>query len=110
MSILHARGIKAIGSTLISNVGQAGTSAATYTAHNDINQFIPASGNSIARQTSITGRATPPTATSSPRFCNRSSRPTAIRRARPTSSISGAEAEAGTLDLTFFAPEHSDPH
>ena len=37
---LHARGINAIGSTLISNVGQGGTSAATYTAHNDINQFI----------------------------------------------------------------------
>src|SRR4051812_5389943 len=42
---LRALGIKAIGSTLISNVGQAGTSPATYTAHNDINQYILAPGN-----------------------------------------------------------------
>src|ERR1700738_2470507 len=45
VAVRHAKGINAIGSTLITNVGQAGTSAATYTAHNDINQFILAPGN-----------------------------------------------------------------
>jgi hypothetical protein len=37
VSILHTQGIKAIGATLISNVGQAGTTPATYAAHIEIN-------------------------------------------------------------------------
>ena len=42
--ILHTHGIKAIGATLISNIGQAGTDSATYDAHNTINTFILTSG------------------------------------------------------------------
>jgi hypothetical protein len=42
--ILHSHGIKAIGATLISNIGQAGTTQATYDAHNAINTFILTSG------------------------------------------------------------------
>jgi lysophospholipase L1-like esterase len=37
VSILRSQGIKAIGSTLISNIGQAGTTQATYAAHIQIN-------------------------------------------------------------------------
>jgi hypothetical protein len=45
VAILHAHGIRAIGATLISNVGQAGTNEATYVAHNTINAFIRAPGS-----------------------------------------------------------------
>src|SRR6267378_313247 len=41
---LHRQGINAIGGTLISNVHQAGTTTATYVAHDQINQFILRSG------------------------------------------------------------------
>jgi hypothetical protein len=41
---LHSQGITAIGGTLISNVHQAGTNTATYVAHDQINQFILKSG------------------------------------------------------------------
>jgi hypothetical protein len=44
VAILHANGIKAIGSTLISNIGQAGTTAQTYAAHILINNYILSPG------------------------------------------------------------------
>ncbi len=44
VGILHSNGIKAIGATLVSNIGQAGTTQATYDAHNQINAFILTSG------------------------------------------------------------------
>src|SRR5262249_39560547 len=42
---LRGMGIHAIGATLISDVGQAGTTLATYAAHNQISDFIRAPGN-----------------------------------------------------------------
>ena len=43
-AILHSRGIKAVGLTLISNVHQRGTTQKTYDAHTEINSFILHSG------------------------------------------------------------------
>jgi len=104
---LHARGIKAIGSTLITNVGQGGTSAATYTAHNDINQFILAPGNfdSVADFYN---------ATRDPADSNFLTAKLQLRYAThsdPTGTPdwlhlgrAGALAEGDTLDIGFFRP------
>jgi len=60
VSILHSHGIKAIGATLISNIGQAGTTQATYDAHNTINSFIlkPGSFDSTADFYTVTADPT----------------------------------------------------
>jgi hypothetical protein len=110
VAILHARGIKAVGSTLITNVGQAGTTAATYTAHNDINQFIltPGSFDSVAdfyNKTRDPANADFLTTVLQPQFATHSDptgTPDFLHLGR-----AGAQAEAETLDLTFFAPAHS---
>ncbi len=110
VAILHGRGIKAIGSTLITNVGQAGTSAATYTAHNDINQFILTPGNfdSVAdfyNATRDPANADFLTTMLQTRFATHSDptgTPDWLHLGR-----AGAEAEGDTLDVGFFAPAHS---
>jgi hypothetical protein len=110
VAILHASGIKAIGSTLITNVGQGGTSAATYTAHNDINQFIltPGSFDSVAdfyNKTRDPANSDFLTTVLQPQFATHSDptgTPDFLHLGR-----AGAEAEGETLDVTFFAPAHS---
>jgi hypothetical protein len=110
VAILHGRGIKAIGSTLITNVGQAGTSAATYTAHNDINQFILTPGNfdSVADFYNATRDPTNVdflTTMLQTRFATHSDptgTPDWLHLGR-----AGAETEGDTLDVGFFAPAHS---
>jgi hypothetical protein len=107
VGILHARGIHAVGSTLISNVGQAGTTAATYAAHNDINQFILARGNfdstaDFFNKTRDPSNADFLTTVLQPQFATHSDptgTPDFLHLGR-----AGAEAEADTLDLAFFAP------
>jgi hypothetical protein len=114
VTILRARGIHAIGSTLITNVGQAGTSAATYTAHNDINQCILAPGNfdSVAdfyNRTRDPANSDFLTTVLQPEFATHSDptgTPDFLHLGR-----AGAEAEAETLDIGFFAPRpHKTSH
>ncbi len=106
---IRALGIGAIGSTLISNVGQSGTSPATYTAHNDINQFIltPGSFDSVADFYNAT-RA--PTNTD---FLTTKIQNQFATHSDPTGTPdwlhlgrAGAQAEADQLDVTFFRPKH----
>ena len=113
VAILHARGIKAVGSTLITNVNQAGTSAATYTAHNDINQFILTPGN-FDSTADFYNRTRDPansdflTTVLQPQFATHSDptgTPDFLHLGR-----AGAEAEAGTLDVGFFAPARAGHH
>ena len=113
VAILHGHGIKAVGSTLISNVGQAGTSAATYTAHNDINQFILTPGNfdSVA---DFYNRTRDPANTD---FLTTQIQPQFATHSDPTGTPdflhlgrAGALAEGDTLDLGFFAPAHAQEH
>jgi hypothetical protein len=107
VGILRARGIHAIGSTLISNVGQAGTSPATYTAHNQINQFIltPGSFDSTADFYGATrdpANSDPLTTVLQPQFATHSDptgTPDFLHVGR-----AGAQAEGNTLDVSFFAP------
>jgi hypothetical protein len=109
VGILHGLGIKAIGSTLISNVGQAGTTAATYTAHDEINQFILHSGtfDGVADFYGVTrdpANSDPLTTVLQPQFATHSDptgTPDFLHVGR-----AGAEAEGGTLDVAFFAPAH----
>jgi hypothetical protein len=105
---LHSRGINAIGATLISNVGQAGTTEATYQAHNAINAFIRAPGNfdSVADFFTVTSD---PSNTDS--FGNPILYPQYATHSDPNGTPdflhvgrAGAQAEAGTLDIGFFAP------
>jgi len=105
--ILHARGINAIGSTLISNVNQAGTNADTYRAHDQINQFILRSGvfDSTADFFGATrdpDNPDPLTTVLIPRFATHSDptgTPDFLHLGR-----AGAQAEAEQLDVSFFAP------
>jgi hypothetical protein len=107
VGILRARGINAIGSTLISNVGQAGTTTATYAAHDQINQFILHSGvfDSTADFYGVTrdpNNANPLTTVLIPEFATHSDpigTPDFLHLGR-----AGAQAEAEQLDLQFFAP------
>ncbi len=107
VGILHRLGIKAVGSTLITNVGQGGTSAATYTAHNDINQYILQSGvfDSLA---DFYNKTRDP---SNPDFLTTVLQPQYATHSDPTGTPdflhlgrAGAEAEGDTLDVGFFAP------
>jgi hypothetical protein len=102
VGILHARGIRAIGSTLISNIGQAGTTQATYDAHNTINAFILTSGTFDSTADFYTATADPTTKILLPQYATHSDpngTPDYLHVGR-----AGAEAEALTLDLKFFAP------
>ncbi|MFL5409410.1 MAG: GDSL-type esterase/lipase family protein [Myxococcales bacterium] len=107
VGILHARGINAIGATLISNVGQAGTTTETYAAHDQINQFILVSGifDSTADFFGATrdpNNADPLTTLLIPRFATHSDpdgTPDLLHLGR-----AGAQAEGQQLDVQFFAP------
>ncbi|MGZ6125143.1 MAG: GDSL-type esterase/lipase family protein [Myxococcales bacterium] len=104
---LRALGIGAIGTTLISNVQQAGTSPATYTAHNDINQFIlkPGSFDSVAdfyNATRDPANTDFLTTLIQDRFATHSDptgTPDWLHLGR-----AGALAEAEQLDIGFFKP------
>jgi hypothetical protein len=107
VGILHARGINAIGATLISNVGQAGTTTETYAAHDRINQFIVRSGvfDSTADFFAATrdpNNADPLATLLIPRFATHSDpdgTPDFLHLGR-----AGAQAEGQQLDVQFFAP------
>jgi hypothetical protein len=102
--ILHTHGIHAIGATLISNVNQAGTTQDTYAAHIAINNFILSSPlyDSIADFYTVT--ADPVTKVLLPQYATHSDpdgTPDYLHVGR-----AGAEAEASTLDVSFFAPKN----
>jgi hypothetical protein len=107
VAILRARGINAIGATLISNVGQGGTTTETYAAHDQINQFILHSGvfDSSADFFGATrdpDNADPLTTLLLPRFATHSDpdgTPDFLHLGR-----AGAQAEGQQLDVQFFAP------
>jgi GDSL-like Lipase/Acylhydrolase family len=109
VGILHSHGIKAIGATLISNVGQAGTTQATYDAHNQINAFILHSGVFDSTADFYTVTADPVTKVLLPQYATHSDpngSPDFLHVGR-----AGAEAEANTLDISFFAPDqHWSPN
>jgi hypothetical protein len=103
VGILHSHGIKAIGATLISNIGQAGTTQATYDAHNQINAFILIPGNFDSTADFYTATADPVTKILLPQYRTHSDpngTPDYLHLGR-----AGAEAEANTLDINFFAPD-----
>ena len=107
---IRGLGIGAIGSTLISNVGQSGTSAATYTAHNDINQFIltPGSFDSVAdfynatRDPANTDFLTTKIQIQYATHSDPTGTPDWLHLGR-----AGAQAEADQLDVGFFRPRRS---
>lgn len=103
VNILRAHGIKAIGATLISNVGQEGTTPATYDAHNQINNFILTSGMFDSTADFYTVTANQVTKVLLPQYATHSDpngTPDFLHVGR-----AGAEAEASTLDVSFFAPD-----
>jgi hypothetical protein len=108
VATLHSHGINAIGATLISNVGQSGTTEATYVAHDTINDFIRASGNFDSVADFFTVTADPNNTDS---FGNPILYPQYATHSDPNGppdflhvGRAGAQAEAGTLDIDFFAP------
>jgi hypothetical protein len=110
VAMLHSMGINAVGATLISNVGQAGTTEATYQAHDAINDFIRAPGNfdSLCDFFNVTAD---PTNTDS--FGNPILYPQFATHSDPNGTPdflhvgrAGAQAEGNTLDVTFFTPSH----
>jgi hypothetical protein len=113
VGILHSMGINAIGATLISNVGQAGTTEATYQAHDTINAFIRAPGSFDSVCDFFTVTADP---TNTDSFGNPVLYPQFATHSDPNGTPdflhvgrAGAQAEAGTLDVTYFAPKrHSN--
>jgi len=106
---LHRKGISAIGATLISNVHQAGTTRDTYVAHDTINQFILHSGvfDSTADFYGATidpGNIDPASGFPVLRadyqiHSDPNGTPDFLHLGR-----NGAQAEAKTLDIKFFAP------
>jgi GDSL-like Lipase/Acylhydrolase family len=105
VGILHSHGIKAIGATLVSNIGQAGTTQATYDAHNQINAFILNSGVFDSTADFYTATADPVTKILLPQYATHSDpngAPDFLHLGR-----AGAEAEANTLDVSFFAPDRN---
>jgi GDSL-like Lipase/Acylhydrolase family len=105
VGILHSHGIKAIGATLVSNIGQAGTTQATYDAHNQINSFILTSGVFDSTADFYTATADPVTKILLPQYATHSDpngAPDFLHLGR-----AGAEAEADTLDVSFFAPDRN---
>jgi hypothetical protein len=108
VSILRSQGIKAIGSTLISNVGQAGTNAETYAAHIEINNYILSAGAFDSTADFYTATADPTTKILLPQYSTHSDpdgTPDFLHLGR-----AGAEAEADTLDVNFFAPIFGKGH
>jgi GDSL-like Lipase/Acylhydrolase family len=113
VGILHSMGINAIGATLISNVGQAGTTEATYQAHDAINAFIRAPGSFDSVCDFFTVTADP---TNTDSFGNPVLYPQFATHSDPNGTPdflhvgrAGAQAEASTLDVTYFAPKrHSN--
>ncbi len=109
VGLLHSNGIKAIGATLVSNIGQAGTTQATYDAHNQINAFILTSGVFDSTADFYTVTADPVTKILLPQYATHSDpngTPDYLHVGR-----AGAEAEASTLDISFFAPDqHWQPN
>ena len=113
VALLRGQGLHAIGSTLITDVGQAGTSDATMTAHNDITQFIltPGSFDSVADFYN---------ATRDPADSNFLTTKLQLQYAThsdPTGTPdwlhlgrAGAQAEADTLDIGFFKPARGHHH
>ncbi len=102
VGILRANGIKAIGSTLISNVMQAGTTAATYAAHIQINNYILSPGAFDSTADFYTATCDPTTKILLPQYATHSDpngTPDFLHLGR-----AGAEEEADTLDVNFFAP------
>jgi len=107
---LHAHEINAIGSTLISNVHQAGTTNATYTAHNQINDYILTSGDFDSTADFYGATANPAETVDGfpvlyPAYRTHSDpvgTPDYLHLGR-----AGAQAEADTLDLGFFAPPNA---
>ncbi|HWE23357.1 MAG TPA: GDSL-type esterase/lipase family protein [Myxococcales bacterium] len=108
---LHSRGIKAIGGTLISNVFQRGTTTATYQAHDDINQFILKSGvfdstadfyGATIDPNNVVG-GFPVLRADYQIHSDPDGTPDFLHLGR-----NGAQAEANTLDLKFFAPSKRD--
>jgi GDSL-like Lipase/Acylhydrolase family len=103
VAILHANGIKAIGSTLISNIGQAGTTAATYAAHIQINNYILSPGAFDSTTDFYTATCDPVTKILLPQYATHSDpdgTPDYLHLGR-----AGAEAEADTLDVNFFCTD-----
>ncbi len=110
VAILHSHGIKAIGATLISNIGQAGITQATYDAHNRINAFILTPGAFDSTADFYTATADPVTKILLPQYATHSDpngTPDFLHVGR-----AGAEAEANTLDIGFFGPSqrHWEPN
>ena len=102
VNILRTHGIKAIGATLISNIGQAGTNQDTYAAHNQINAYILTPGSFDSTADFYTVTADPVTKILLPQYATHSDptgTPDFLHVGR-----AGAEAEASTLDVSFFAP------
>lgn len=111
---LHSAGINAIGGTLISNVHQNGTTTATYVAHDQINQFIldklPGMPSPFDSTADFYG------ATIDPNNIDPVSGFPVLRadfqiHSDPDGTPdflhlgrNGAQAEANTLDIKFFAP------
>jgi hypothetical protein len=110
---LHALDINAVGSTLISNVNQAGTTDATYTAHNQINDYILTSGDFDSTADFYTKTADPTNTIDGfpilyPNYRTHSDptgTPDFLHLGR-----AGAQAEADTLDIGFFVPPKKSHH
>jgi hypothetical protein len=105
--ILNSHGINPIGSTLITNVGQSGTTTATYAAHDQINQFILHSGTyrtvaDFYDATRDPANTDPLTTVLQIQYATHSDpngTPDWLHLGR-----AGAQAEADQLDVSFFAP------
>lgn len=114
VAILRGLNIGAIGGTLISNVGQAGTTEATYVAHNQINDFIRGPGNFDSLADFFAATADPNNTDS---FGNPILFPQYATHSDPTGTPdflhvgrAGAQAEGETLDIGFFAPDDGHHH
>jgi hypothetical protein len=113
VALLRSLGLHAIGSTLITDVGQAGTTDATMTAHHDINQFIltPGSFDSVAdfynatRDPANTNFLTTTLQLKYATHSDPTGTPDWLHLGR-----AGAQAEGETLDVGFFKPAHGHRH
>jgi len=104
VEILHSRGIKAVGSTLVSNVHQRGTTEKTYEAHNEINNFILHSGvfDSTADFYAATVDPDDPEQALLPAYATHSDPPSPFDFLHL--GRAGAQAEGMSVDIDFFAP------
>jgi len=104
VDVLHSYGIKAIGATLTSTVQPGSTSRTTYDAHQAINDFILNSGvfDSRADFYGATVNPADPEHVLHPAYATHSDPPTPFDFLHL--GRAGAQAEANTLDINFFAP------